>query len=191
MGKIQRSLALPNFKFNCAVLFLRQTLLIITARIRSMGKVMFSVCLFTGEGPPNPRWGGPRCTPLNLGGHPLGTPWTWGAPLEVPPWNLGGAHRGTSKLGGYPPELGGMPQGYPPELWVCPGEIPWTLGYPLNLGGAPGIPPELWVCPQGTPWTWGGSVQGVPPQNFGVPPGVPPEFVVRPQGVPLNLWLGP
>ena len=53
------------------------------------GKVVFSVCLFTGGAPPPPNWGGAP----QLGG-PQGYPPTRGAPLGVPP-NWGGAPGGT------------------------------------------------------------------------------------------------
>ena len=77
------------------------------------GKVMFSVCLFTGGTPP--KWGGgaPGDTPPNWG-PPRGTPQLEGAPPGVPP-NWGGA--------------GGRPRGYPP-----PKKIDLDKNVGQNLG---------------------------------------------------------
>ena len=61
------------------------------------GKVMFSVCLFTGGYPQlgggapggNPQLGGAPGVPPKLGGTPGGTPQTGGAPPGVPPPKFG------------------------------------------------------------------------------------------------------
>ena len=67
------------------------------------GKVMFSVCLFTGEGargyPPLPNLGGAPGVPPQLGGAPRGTP-NCVVPLGYPA--TGGHPRGTPQLGGAP-----------------------------------------------------------------------------------------
>ena len=70
----------------------------ITAHIRSMGKVMFSVCLLTEGVPPGqgPEGGAPRVHPKGQGlegGAPRGTPQVnvWVAPAGVPPRSRSGA----------------------------------------------------------------------------------------------------
>ena len=75
------------------------------------GKVMFSVCLFTGGAPQTggrprgnpPNWGGRPPT----GGAPRGTPQLGGAP-GVTPLTRGGAPGVPPQLGGYPPNKFGL-----------------------------------------------------------------------------------
>ena len=92
------------------------------------GKVMFSVCLFTGGAP-----GGIPPT----GGVPLGVPEPGGAPPGVPP--TGGRPGGTPQpggVGGVTPQLGG---------WVTPQlggpGYPQLGGVPPNSGAPRGYPP--------------------------------------------------
>ena len=109
------------------------------------GKVMFSVCLFTGGGAPGvppptgfnfpTTGGGPGGTP-QLGGHPHGYPPTGGATPGVPP-NWGGAPGGTPQTGGCPrgltpPNWGGCPQGYPPPPINLDKNVGQNLGQKMD-----------------------------------------------------------
>ena len=112
------------------------------------GKVMFSVCLFTG-GPQVKVWGGPpRSRSKSRSGAPQVK--VWGAPevkvqinVQGAPWSRSGSRSGGA-LGVPPPEWGvGAPGGNPPNLQ--------GQGYPPELGGAPGGTPLNWGAPKGTP----------------------------------------
>ena len=150
----------------------------ITARIRRMGKVMFSVCVsvhtrrggtpssWWWRGTLSSWWWGVPHPADGRGGYPIqlvvgGTPaWTWmGGYLGYP--LAGGPHPGYPLAGG---PTWGTPQQGEPHLW-----------YPLAGGPTQGTPaggPTWGTIPpgRGSP-TWGTPHRGTPP---GVPPPPPP-----------------